>query len=80
MRGLSFSAQGITNPYKFGVIGSSDTHVGGGSDNEEVYFSKVGLLDGTAELRGSIPFNQDYGTVLSLAKPEFLAEGNENKR
>ena len=80
LRGLSFSAQVITNPYKFGVIGSSDTHVGGGSDNEEVYFSKVGLLDGTAELRGSIPFNKVYGTVLSLAKPEFLAEGDENKR
>jgi hypothetical protein len=27
-RGLALEAQGITNPYAFGVIGSSDTHTG----------------------------------------------------
>ena len=66
LRGLSISEKGIPNPYKFGLIGSSDSHVGGGSDGEENYFSKVGLLDGTAELRGSIPFNPFYGTILKL--------------
>ena len=62
LKGLMLEERGLTNPYKFGLIGSSDSHVGGPSDSEEVFFSKVGLLDGTAELRGSIPFNRFYGT------------------
>ena len=74
LRGLDLSEKGFTNPYKFGLIGSSDTHVGGGSDNEEVFFSKIGVLDGTPELRGSIPFNRLYGAVLKIAKPESLNE------
>ena len=74
LRGLSIEKQGITNPYKFGLIGSSDTHVGGGSYNEETFFSKIGLLDGTAELRGSIPFNRFYGTFLKIARPNSLDE------
>ena len=43
------------NPYKFGLIGSSDTHVAGGAFDEKDYWSKVGILDATAEARGSIP-------------------------
>ncbi len=35
-RGLSMK----NNPYKFGVIGSSDTHLGGGSFNEKDHFGK----------------------------------------
>ena len=72
LRGLTLAKKGITNPYKFGLIGSSDSHVGGGSDNEEKYFSKVGVLDGTAELRGSIPFNRFYGTLLKITRPNSL--------
>ena len=72
LRGLTLAKKGITNPYKFGLIGSSDSHVGGGSDNEEKYFSKIGLLDGTAELRGSIPFNRFYGTLLKITRPNSL--------
>ncbi len=52
LRGLTLAEKGLTNPYKFGLIGSSDSHVGGPSDSEELFFSKIGLLDGTAELRG----------------------------
>jgi hypothetical protein len=47
--GLEIAAGGVMNPYKFGLIGSTDTHVGGGADREEAYFSKVGLMDGTPE-------------------------------
>ena len=74
LRGLTLSEKGLTNPYKFSLIGSSDTHVGGGSDNEEIYFSKIGLLDGTAELRGSIPFNRWYGTFLKVLRPNVFKE------
>ena len=43
------------NPYKFGLIGSSDTHTAASSQEENNFFSKIGLLDSSAALRGSIP-------------------------
>ena len=49
------------NPFKFGLIGSSDTHNAAGSFDEKDYFSKVGKLDDTAQERGSVPL--DTGVV-----------------
>ena len=74
LRGLTLAEKGIGNPFKFGVIGSSDTHVSGPSDSEEVYFSKIGLLDGLPDLRGSIPFNRFYGTFLRIVRPNIFKE------
>jgi len=54
-RGLAFERELGANPYKFGMIGSSDTHVAGGSFDEEEFWSKVGILDATPEARGSVP-------------------------
>lgn len=55
LRGLQMEAEIGANPYKFGLIGSSDTHNGAGSFEEDNFFSKIGLLDSTAMLRGSVP-------------------------
>ncbi len=54
-RGLALEEATGTNPYAFGLIGSSDSHVAGGSYDEKDYWSKVGIVDGTAASRGSIP-------------------------
>ena len=68
MRGLTLAKEGISNPFKFGIIGSSDTHVGGGSYTEETHFSKIGLLDGEPYLRAryltevSMDFLQTFKT------------------
>ncbi|MEP2987691.1 MAG: DUF3604 domain-containing protein [Parasphingorhabdus sp.] len=43
------------NPFQFGLIGSSDTHVVGGSFDEKNFWSKVGILDASPEQRGSVP-------------------------
>ncbi len=55
LRGLEMAAKGRGNPYKFGLIGASDTHVGAGAFDEHNYWSKIGLVDSNAELRGSVP-------------------------
>lgn len=53
--GLKIEAETGANPYKFGMIGASDTHVAGGAFDEKDYWSKVGILDATPEARGSVP-------------------------
>ena len=84
---LDFTRQG--NPYKFGLIGSTDTHTGAGAFDESNYWSKVGLLDGDPENRGSVPlapqnierldeymraFNQPISTV-NLDQGEYANTG-----
>lgn len=54
-RGLALEEATGTNPYAFGLIGSSDSHVAGGAYDEDDYWSKVGIVDATAEARGSVP-------------------------
>ena len=49
---LDWKGQG--NPYKFGLIGSTDTHLAGSFD-ESNFWSKVGVVDGSPMSRGSIP-------------------------
>ncbi len=53
--GFALEKQTGVNPYKFGVIASSDTHVAGGGFDEKDYWSKAGIIDGTPEARGSVP-------------------------
>ena len=54
-RGLALEEKTGTNPYEFGLIGSSDSHVVGGAFDEQDYWSKVGIIDATPEARGSVP-------------------------
>lgn len=74
LRGLHIQAEGVLNPYKFGLIGSSDTHDAASSEDEETFFSKAGMLDGTAELRGSIPASFLNGTIVKFFDPGLVAE------
>lgn len=53
-RGLKIKDALGTNPYEFGFIGASDTHLGAGSFDEETHFGKF-TLDGLPENRNSIP-------------------------
>ena len=55
LRGIRLADGGLTNPYKLGIVGASDTHVSGGAFREDDYWSKVGVLDATPQLRGSVP-------------------------
>jgi hypothetical protein len=55
VRGLAMEETEGFNPFRFGLVGSSDTHVGAGSFDETNYWSKVGIVDGTPAQRGSVP-------------------------
>ena len=55
LRGLLMEERDGVNPYKFGVIGSSDTHNAAGSFEEDNYWSKTGFLDIDPFRRGSVP-------------------------
>ena len=57
-KGLAMQAESGFNPFKFGLVGASDTHTGAASLDEANFFSKVGMLDGTAQLRGSVPLDE----------------------
>ena len=57
--GLSLQEEQRGNPYKFGMVGASDTHTGAISDDESNFHSKVGIMDGTPQSRGSVPLTDD---------------------
>ncbi len=73
-RGLSMEEKDSVNPYKFGVIGASDTHTAAASTYEDNYFGKIGSFDSTPEKRGSVPASFLYGTLVKLAVPEMVTE------
>ncbi len=74
LRGLKLESQGITNPYDFGFVAASDTHTGAISDDESNFFSKVGLLDATADRRGSVPMPWWQSTLSNLAGLDLVEE------
>ncbi|MEM9175741.1 MAG: DUF3604 domain-containing protein [Myxococcota bacterium] len=73
-RGLQLEAGGATNPYEFGLVGASDTHTAAISDDESDYFAKIGLLDSTAELRGSVPLSFVESTVTKMVANDLVTE------
>ena len=60
--GLAMEVANGFNPYRFGLIGSSDTHTGAGSFQEDNYWGKTALMDGTDQFRGSVPPVPPLGT------------------
>jgi hypothetical protein len=54
-RGLEIDRQLGVNPYKMGFVAGSDSHNAAGPYEEDHYFSKVGVLDGSPDRRGAVP-------------------------
>ncbi len=73
-RGLALEAHGITNPYTFGVIGSSDTHTGAAQNDESNFSSKLGILSADGQLRGSVPFGAIDGLLFNTLAPQAMTE------
>ena len=54
LKGLELERKDLGNPFQFGVIGASDSHVGAAGFDEYDYWSKIGLVDANGRLRGSV--------------------------
>lgn len=61
LNGLAMEAGDGFNPYRFGIVGASDTHNAGERFDEDKFVSKVGLLDSEPTSRGSVPFSDEGG-------------------
>jgi hypothetical protein len=80
-QGLGMVAEGQGNPFEFGVIGSSDTHLGAPSLSEEEHFGKF-PHDMDNEMRRSVPSDPKAGwageseaTDDLIASPQYGASG-----
>jgi hypothetical protein len=49
MRGLAYEADLGTNPFKFGVVGSTDAHTGLSTAEENNFFGKIALVEPTGD-------------------------------
>ena len=76
--GLALADAGLGNPYALGFVAASDTHTGATSVEEEEFYSKLGLLDATPELRGSTPLPWWQGWPASLVASEQIDEVDGN--
>ena len=59
-RGLAYEAALGTNPFKFGLIGSTDTHTSLSSTTEDNFFGKVSAVEPTAD---PIRFDETVGGI-----------------
>ncbi len=57
--GLKLEEDEGFNPFKFGLVAASDSHVVGGAYAEDDYWSKVGIVDGLPVNRGSVPVDRE---------------------
>lgn len=48
-RGLAYEAELGTNPFKFGMVGSTDSHTGLSTAQENNFFGKIALVEPTAD-------------------------------
>jgi hypothetical protein len=55
--GIKLESENGFNPFKFGIIGSSDNHNATAVGTEDNFYGASGLLDSDGQKRGSLPLN-----------------------
>jgi hypothetical protein len=56
-------------------VGASDTHTGAISDKESDFHSKIGILDGTPELRGAAPLTKSFKEQIEGSGANVIING-----
>ena len=56
-------------------MGASDTHTGAISDKESDFHSKIGILDGTPELRGAAPLTKSFKEQIEGSGANVIING-----
>ena len=79
LRGMQLDDRGVFNPYRFGLIGSSDTHVAATSDREDNFFSKSALMDGLPFLRGTVPLNLLERSAAAFIAPSMVKQVGDRR-
>jgi hypothetical protein len=76
-RGLAFEQKLGINPFKFGMIGSTDSHVGISAVEEDNYFGKVSLLEPSPHRweHESVTFKPDPKKIKPYMGYEMSASG-----
>ena len=59
------------------MVGASDTHTGAISDKESDYHSKIGILDGTPELRGAAPLSESFKKQIEESGSNVIIRGTK---
>jgi len=80
--GLQLEAELGTNPYKFGMVGATDSHTGLATTREENFFGKIGMLEPgqfpdrfEEKITGVFPIQDGSGKDISMRSKESLASG-----
>jgi hypothetical protein len=74
-RGLRFEEKLGVNPYKFGMIGSTDSHVGISAVEEDNYFGKVSLLEPNPERWEHVSITYKGDPKIVIKGWEMIASG-----
>lgn len=86
--GLKLQEEEGFNPFRFGMVAASDSHVVGGAYAEDDYWSKVGIVDGLPINRGSVPISPEpdptspFGVKVGTSwddQPDVRATNNANE-
>ncbi|MEL7032196.1 MAG: DUF3604 domain-containing protein [Pseudomonadota bacterium] len=87
-KGLGLQEEDGFNPFRFGLVAASDSHVVGGAYAEDDYWSKVGIVDGLPINRGSVPLSSEPDPTSRIgvkagtswdAQPDVTAVKNANE-
>jgi hypothetical protein len=75
LAGLSMQETRGFNPYRFGLIGSSDTHNAAAGYQEDNFYGKIAVLDGFPKRRGSVPRRGKKSWDTTIDDPVFAKWG-----
>ncbi len=80
--GLQLEAKLGVNPYKFGLVGATDSHTGLATTREENSFGKIGMVEPgqfperwEEKITGFIPVRDGSGKDIAMLHKESLASG-----